>query len=156
MCRQIFLVFQHCVSIALICIAKFWRNYTLFSLVFKRPYFLLWISNNLANRRANPTDNSRSGLEEELNRFLNSDRLVSNADVFAYWKGMKENFPRGYSVAASYLVIPATSVSSERIFSLCGSIVTADRTRLTEARVNQLVFLNAYCRSRTELEQQTE
>ena len=46
-----------------------------------------------------------------------------------------------YSVAKKYLAIPATSIPSERFFSLAGFIVRKNRTKLLPEHVNQNIFL---------------
>ncbi|KAJ8269395.1 hypothetical protein COCON_G00120020 [Conger conger] len=46
------------------------------------------------------------------------------------------------AVAKRFLCIPGTSVSSERVFSTTGDIVTAQRSVLKAGHVDQLVFLN--------------
>ena len=53
-----------------------------------------------------------------------------------------------------FLIIPATSIPSERIFSLCGLVITPNRSRLTKEHVNHLVFLYVNCRSREELDKE--
>ena len=54
-----------------------------------------------------------------------------------------------------HLIIPGTSVPSEIVFSLYGLIFTAERSRLTAERVNNLVFFNSNCRTREEIAKQT-
>ena len=58
-----------------------------------------------------------------------------------FWKDKKSTYPLMYQVAKKYLHIPATSVPSERIFSLAGFIVRKKRTKLLEKHVNQQIFL---------------
>ena len=40
-----------------------------------------------------------------------------------------------------YLTVPATSVSSERVFSTAGDIVTAQRANLKPKQIDELIFL---------------
>ena len=62
-------------------------------------------------------------------------------DPMKFWRDNKSSFPLLYQVAKKYLHIPATSVPSERIFSLAGFIVRKKRTKLLEKHVNQQIFL---------------
>ena len=62
-------------------------------------------------------------------------------DPMKYWTDNKSRFPLLYQVAKKYLQIPATSVPSERVFSLAGFIVRKKRTKLLEKHVNQQIFL---------------
>lgn len=41
-----------------------------------------------------------------------------------------------------YLIIPASSAPSERIFSLTGQVLSERRSRLSAENVNSLVVLN--------------
>ncbi|KAG0343282.1 hypothetical protein BG000_000001 [Podila horticola] len=45
-------------------------------------------------------------------------------------------------LAWKYLVIPATSVASERMFSFSGSIITDKRHHLSDDVANDIVFCN--------------
>ena len=96
-------------------------------------------------------DNSDASYQDELDRFLDAALIPADSDEFEYWKNSKEYFPRLYDLALMYLIIPEKSVPSERVFSLCGLIVTAERAE----HVNHLVFLNSNCRTREEIEKQT-
>ena len=88
-------------------------------------------------------------------------------DPLAFWKDNKSTFPLLYQVAKRYLHIPATSVPSERIFSLAGFICRKKRTKLLEEHVNQQIFLaknkdhipsksTVYCHKKVEPEKQQE
>lgn len=66
-----------------------------------------------------------------------------SADPLAWWKGNQSTFPHLSQLARKYLCIPATSVPSERLFSVAGNIVTDKRGRLKPSNVNMLCFLSA-------------
>lgn len=57
-----------------------------------------------------------------------------------YWRNYQECELR--TVAFKYLIVPATSVSSERTASSAGNTVSAARSTLTAEHVSQLVFMN--------------
>jgi hypothetical protein len=58
-------------------------------------------------------------------------------------------FPLLHRVAMEVLIIPATSASSERVFSVAGYILNKKRTRLTGNRVNILIFLKYQLEKKT-------
>ena len=65
-----------------------------------------------------------------------------NENILKWWQQNKFRFPNLYKLVKKYLCIPATSCSSERIFSKAGEILSKKRSRLSPKRVNQLIFLN--------------
>ena len=65
-----------------------------------------------------------------------------NLEVLDWWKAQQRNFPHLFKVFQRYMHIPATSVPSERMFSLAGNIITEKRTCLLPWNVNMLTFLH--------------
>lgn len=82
--------------------------------------------------------------ESEIQRYFGSKNLEKehNLTVLEWWKENEQFYPRLYPIAKKYLAVPASSVSSERVFSLCGQIVNKKRCRLSPQNVDLLVFLN--------------
>ena len=56
-----------------------------------------------------------------------------------WWKA--SNMPILFRLACHHLVIQATSVASERIFSSTGNILSSSRNRLTDEKLDMLTFL---------------
>lgn len=56
--------------------------------------------------------------------------------------GIMNYFARLAIIAKQMLAIPASSVSSERVFSLAGNILSKKRSRLTAANVDTFIFIN--------------
>ena len=56
----------------------------------------------------------------EIQSFLKLKIFCDGHMVCEWWEGNKSQFPLLYNVAAKYLAIPATSASSERLFSKAG------------------------------------
>lgn len=54
----------------------------------------------------------------------------------------KRNFPGLCKLAMKYLAILATSVSSEKLFSMAGNIVASRREKSTSDHVQQTLFLH--------------
>ncbi|EFN84807.1 Zinc finger BED domain-containing protein 1, partial [Harpegnathos saltator] len=63
-------------------------------------------------------------------------------DPLKWWKAHENLYPTIAALAKIYLAIPASSASSERVFSTAGNIVTAKRNCLSTENVNLLIFLN--------------
>ena len=83
-----------------------------------------------------------SGIEDECKRYFSERLLPRNSDPIEWWKVNKFKFPHVAAVAKSVLAVPATSTSSERLFSTAGLTVTKLRNCLKPDNVNALVFLN--------------
>jgi len=60
-----------------------------------------------------------------------------------WWSAHKTVFPNLASVVRMLLAVPATSVSSERLFFKAGAIISDRRSRLTPHHAEQLCFLSA-------------
>ena len=62
-------------------------------------------------------------------------------NVLEWWKHHKTQFPSLFKAAQCLLHIPATSVPSERIFSLAGNIVCERRSKMLPQNANKFIFL---------------
>ena len=84
-------------------------------------------------------------IEDEIKKYNNfriPDKYQKmRIDPLVWWSDKEHEYPCLYYVAKKYLAIPATSVPSERIFSLAGFIVRKNRTNLFPEHVNQNIFL---------------
>lgn len=84
--------------------------------------------------------------EKELQSYLSEP--PSTELPLKWWKENELKYPKLSVVAKKYLAIPASSVSSERVFSLTGNIINKKRSRLRSDNVDMMVFLNknqCYC-----------
>ena len=81
---------------------------------------------------------------DELSVYLNLKNIESTSDVFVWWHDNGNAFPRLRKLALKYLIIPATSSLSERVFSTAGYLLGERRTRLKDDHLNMLIFLNNY------------
>ncbi|CAM9136222.1 unnamed protein product, partial [Laminaria digitata] len=87
---------------------------------------------------------AKEAATQELARYENEAALpeeASSQDVLDWWFAHRSTFPTLYRVACTYLAIPATSGTAERIFSTAGKVVTLKRNRLDPETVNDLVYL---------------
>ena len=64
-----------------------------------------------------------------------------DTNVLTWWKENKQTFPNLFKLVKIFLHIPATSVPSERIFSLAGYIVCDRRLKILAFNVNRAIFL---------------
>ena len=62
-------------------------------------------------------------------------------DVLAYWKSNEKEVPDLAKLARAVLGIPASSASSERMFSAAGNTITTQRTNLSSTKAEQLVLI---------------
>ena len=68
-------------------------------------------------------------------------KLIYN-DPLEWWKERRGKFPIIWRLARKYLAIPATSASSERIFSRMSNIIDPTRTRLSPERASALLRIH--------------
>ena len=79
----------------------------------------------------------------EVKRYYEAALTKEETDEgpLAWWKYNAVRYPVLSKLAKKYLAIPATSVPSERAFSLGGHIANVKRACLQPASVNMLIFL---------------
>ena len=80
-------------------------------------------------------------LEDEFAAYMKEAPLPLDHCPLEWWKLKQTVYPQLAAAAKMVLGIPATSISSERIFSKAGLVLTARRNRLSGDTVNKLVFL---------------
>lgn len=77
----------------------------------------------------------------EVQSYFQTETIDPEKDPLTWWRDAKAIYPHISNLARKYLCIPATSSSSERVFSTSGNIVTCLRASLKPDHVNRLVFL---------------
>ena len=81
--------------------------------------------------------------ENEVQSYLLASRGVSvKTNIFDWWNNNKTNFPNVAALARKWLACPATSVASERVFSSCGLVQTAKRSRLLGKTIQDQVMIH--------------
>jgi len=91
----------------------------------------------------------------DLPVLLHRDANKRPNDPLKWWREHCKHMPLLSEVARKVLCIPATSASSERLFSTAGLTVTDKRSRLTGANVGRLVFLRGSWEKAAELSNAT-
>lgn len=101
-----------------------------------------WLSDIVCIGESKP--NQEITIENEFQRYLGCKILEKdkNLTVLEWWRSHEQFYPLIKNIARKYLSVPASSVSSERVFSLCGNLVNKKRCRLSPNNVDLLVFLN--------------
>ena len=91
-----------------------------------------------------PVESNSDDITKEVTWYSSLPAVVDkNEDPLQWWKTHSSSFKRLGGFAGKYLCTPATSVPSERLFSLSGNIVTNKRNALTPDDVNKYCFLAA-------------
>lgn len=88
-------------------------------------------------------EESVSSIEDEISSYIHEPvmKWVAKAPL-KWWKMNEHRFRRLAKLAKRYLCIMATSVPSERVFSVAGLTVTKTRAKLDPALVDEIIFLN--------------
>jgi hypothetical protein len=105
------------------------------------------IQSDINSRAKCQTRESRS-TEDELNDYLGEPNLNITHNVFEWWHSKKNYYPKLFKLAMSYLIIPATSAPSERVFSIAGYLLNGKRNRLSNEHLNTLIFLHSNLNSK--------
>jgi hypothetical protein len=86
-----------------------------------------------------------SRVDDELKSYLNAAAynggVPLDADPLQWWSKHCSSFPVAAELAKKYLCVHASSVSSERLFSIAGNIVSKRRSSMKPDTVNKMVFL---------------
>lgn len=77
----------------------------------------------------------------DYSKFLNEDKTHSIHLVESFWKENKDRMPKLYNMARKRLHLPASSASSERVFSDAGRTVECRRTNLKPDGLDDLLFI---------------
>jgi hypothetical protein len=80
-------------------------------------------------------------LENELQTYMNVKTISAKDCPLSWWKEHESHYPIMSQLARRYLCIPASSASSERLWSISGHLVTKYRNRLNGDTICGLMFL---------------
>ena len=82
-----------------------------------------------------------SVVESEYIKWMKQQLMKRDTNIFKYWASKEYEFPIIARIARDHLVIPATSVALECVFSVGGDIVTKKRNRLGASNTRRLLCL---------------
>ena len=77
-----------------------------------------------------------------MRRYLEEPPIRRHQDPLQWWACHEGLFPQLAKLAKKYLGIPATSVPSERLFSVAGELVSSKRANLSDDKIDMILFLN--------------
>lgn len=111
------------------------------------PCDLLGLHKTLEQQRNDRKSSFINTSREELSLYLKQNILKLNENPLTEWENTKSVYPKLFKLAMKYLLIPATSVPSERLFSKAGDTISKTRNRLTGSRLSKLLFLQSVNKS---------
>ena len=76
-----------------------------------------------------------------MEEYLKEDKIPFNQCPFSWWLNKKNKYPVLAKMARIFLAIPATSTSSERLFSDAGNLLTSKRSRIDSELFKRMMFL---------------
>lgn len=80
-------------------------------------------------------------MDDILKQYLREPLVEKEVNPILYWTTRKSIWPDLSDLALRYLSVVATSVPSERLFSLAGHTLSESRNRLNPQRLSKLLFL---------------
>lgn len=80
-------------------------------------------------------------LRQELDLYVTENVIERSHCPFNWWNANRARFPGLAAVAREFLMIPSTSVPSERLFSKAGDVIRKKRSSLKPNKADQTIFL---------------
>jgi len=123
------------------------------SIVLEKLKFLLELVRVPAGSQRIPLSENNllsNGLEQdtenfdELEEYLKCRRENVKVNAYEYWSSTSKLYPKLSRIAQKILSIQATSVASERVFSVAGNVDTPARNRLADMSVESIVLLKSW------------
>lgn len=108
----------------------------------KKKRHSLWDSfdNQVGNQRSQLETTAIEAAAVLVSAYLELPCQARTVDPLQWWNNEGgKMFPFLHQLAKKYLIIPATSVPSERVFSTAGQVLTNRRNRLGDASAKQLI-----------------
>ena len=84
---------------------------------------------------------STPSLDTELDNYFAATTIELHECPLKWWRENEKSYPTIKHLARKYLCIPASTASSERMFSITGILVNKHRNRLSAGSVTHMMFL---------------
>ena len=81
---------------------------------------------------------------EEMSRYRKESAIPATSNPLDWWRQNEARFPLIALMAKSYLAVPATATTSDRIFSASGDIAVAKRGVVPMEYMDQYIFLEKH------------
>ena len=88
-----------------------------------------------------PAPTNSNGIQGKIRQYLHEDVELNGVKILPYWASRQATFPKLCMMAHCYLAIPATSASSERVFSKGRRILSWQCASLKPKSVEELLCL---------------
>ena len=95
-----------------------------------------------ANANGNKTNSPMDPWKNEVSKYLQTKVIDIKEDPMVWWQQNKHVFPNMFKLATKLLPCPASSIESERIFSIGSQIYTPKRNRIASKTAERLMYLN--------------
>jgi hypothetical protein len=109
----------------------------------KRPKIIANIEKVYGPHYSRSSGRRNKSPAEQLDLYSREDPWPVNACPLAYWKSKISDYPDVGNYALELLCRQATSVQSERAFSMAGCIFTSERASMKPQTLSQLFFMCA-------------
>lgn len=93
-------------------------------------------------QQSNSAPNVKSLIKKEIVFYKEEGPFDMCVSPIVWWKDQQLKYPLLSKAAKNTLVVQATSVSAERVFSVAGDVVSAKRAALDPDTVNSIIFIN--------------
>ena len=87
---------------------------------------------------------SKGAITNEVQRYTALPNEPKDTDILSWWRSHSQTFPLLSQLARRYLAIPASSASSERLFSRMKLVATDARQNLKPDTLCMLLFIEAH------------
>jgi len=94
--------------------------------------------------RAEEKEETVNDIEKQIEFFMHkiAQPMDVDGDILAFYRAHEANIPDLARFARSILCIPASSASSERLFSVAGKVISDQRTNISASRAQELIYIN--------------
>jgi hypothetical protein len=83
-------------------------------------------------------------IQGEYNKWMNQSRERKGEDPIEYWHSQRYNYPRLACFALDIFGVPAKSSEPERVFSVAGQLIRANRARLKPDIIGAALSLKSW------------